>query len=77
MDWRCEGCGSQIIMEKKQGSAFVHCNCLMVQALRISKMKPTTDAHGSEELMLYKHKKRFHTDGKMDQISAARRGLKD
>lgn len=75
--WRCEDCGSKVVLEKKNGQAQVHCNCLLVHALRISSIKLTTDDWGKEISIMGKSIKRTKVGGKVDHRPLSERLLPD
>lgn len=75
--WRCEDCGSKVVLEKKNGQAMVHCNCLLVHALRVSSLKLKLDDHGNEISMMNKRIKGVKVGGAVDHRPLSERLLPD
>lgn len=75
--WRCEECGSKVVLEKKNGQAHVHCNCLLVHALRISSIKLKLDDWGNEISVMGKRIKGIKVAGSVDHRPLSERLLPD
>jgi len=38
-EWKCDDCGTRIVLENKAGAMILHCNCQMAQAIMVGRMK--------------------------------------
>lgn len=75
--WRCDDCGTKVVLEKKMGQAHVHCNCLLVQAVRVSSIKQRDDDWGSEGSIMRKRIKGVKVGGRIDRRPLSARLLPD
>lgn len=55
--WRCEDCGSKIVLQNIMGTMHVHCNCQTAQTVKVGRIKPDSDDMGALDFRRYGPKK--------------------